>query len=219
RWVEATWIPEFDGDAREVVGFHAMLRDITVQKLEEQRLLRLSQVDSLTGLANRVGFEQHLSDAMAVSRNTRQALALMYIDIDHFKRINDTHGHAAGDALLLAFAQRLKGSLRKTDLVARVGGDEFVAVLERMHDPRIAARLADNAQQAIRRPFVLTDIGIALSITASIGIAFFDGGETAAGQLVADADAMLYDAKKRGRDKVCLATWPDRADVAAAAVH
>ncbi|MBK9609073.1 MAG: PAS domain-containing protein [Betaproteobacteria bacterium] len=219
RWVEATWIPELDGDDGEVVGFHAMLRDITVQKLEEQRLLRLSQVDSLTGLANRVGFEQHLSDAMAESRSTRQALAVMYLDIDHFKRINDTHGHAAGDALLLAFAQRLKGSLRKTDLVARPGGDEFVAVLERMHDPRVAARLADKALQAIRRPFVLTEIGIVLSVTASIGIAFFDGGEVAAGQLVADADAMLYVAKKRGRDRVCVSTWPERADISAAAVH
>ena len=219
RWVEAAWIPELGEDDEGVVGFHAMLRDITVQKQEEQRLLRLSQVDSLTGLANRVGFEQHLSDAMAESRKTRQPLAVMYLDIDHFKRINDTHGHAAGDALLLALAQRLKGSLRKTDLVARLGGDEFVAVMERMHDPRVAARLAHEALQAIRRPFVLADVGIALSVTASIGIAFFDCGEMPAGQLVANADAMLYDAKKRGRDTACLSPWPEGSATPAAAVH
>ena len=211
RWVEATWVPEIDEDSNAVVGFHALLRDITAQKLEEQRLLRLSQLDSLTGLANRVGLEQRLSDAMAESRNSGEALAVMYLDIDHFKEINDTHGHAAGDALLLAFAQRLRSSLRKTDTVARLGGDEFVVVMERILDPKIAARLAAQALKEIRRPFGFADRGASLSITASIGIAFFDGGPTVAAQLVAEADAMLYAAKKRGRNNVCAASWPRQA--------
>jgi diguanylate cyclase (GGDEF)-like protein len=219
RWVEANWIPEFDEETGKVVGFHAMLQDITAKKLEEQRLLRLSQVDSLTGLANRVGFEQRLSDAMAECRNSGQALAVMYLDIDHFKQINDTHGHAAGDALLLAFAERLRSSLRKTDVVARLGGDEFVVVMEGMLDQKFAARLAAKALQAIRRPFAFADNAVLLSVTTSIGIAFFDGGPTMPGQLVAEADAMLYAAKKRGRNNFCIASWPHQVDTIEAMVH
>ena len=219
RWVEATWIPEIDENNNEVVGYHAMLQDITGQKLEEQRLLRLSQIDSLTGLANRVGFEQRLCDAMAESRNTGEALAVMYLDIDHFKEINDTHGHAAGDSLLRAFAQRLKSSLRKTDMVARLGGDEFVVVMEHMLEPKSATRLAAQALKDIRRRFAFADLSASLSVTASIGIAFFDGGATSAEQLVAEADAMLYAAKKRGRNNFCIASWPHQALAFEATVH
>ena len=219
RWVEATWIPEIDEDNKQVVGFHATLRDVTVQKLEQQRLLRLSQIDSLTGLANRVGFEQRLCDAMAASRSTGESLAVMYLDIDHFKRINDTHGHAAGDTLLLALAQRLRSSLRKTDTAARLGGDEFVVVMEGGLDPKTAAKLAAQALQAIRQPFIFADHGLSLAVTASIGVAFFDGGTATAGQLVAEADAMLYAAKKRGRNNYCIASLPLQAHAMEAAVH
>jgi diguanylate cyclase (GGDEF)-like protein/PAS domain S-box-containing protein len=219
RWIEATYIPEIDDSNNEVVGVHAMLLDITAQKIEAQRLLRLSQVDGLTGLANRVGFEQRLSDAMAQTRTTGQALAVMYFDIDHFKQINDTHGHAAGDALLLAFAQRLRSSLRKTDTVARLGGDEFVVVMERVLDPKIAARLAAQALEEILRPFALDNHSAPLTITTSIGIAFFDGGATTAEQLVAEADAMLYAAKRKGRNNVCIAPWPHQARTSEAQLH
>ena len=219
RWVEASYVPEIDGESQEVVGFHAMLRDVTAQKVEKQRLLRLSQIDGLTGLANRVGFEQHLRDAMTEARQSGQALAVMYLDIDHFKQINDTHGHAVGDAVLLAFAQRVKGTLRKTDMVARLGGDEFVVVMEHMLDQKTATRLAAKTLQAIRQPMAFADDGEAIAVTASIGIAFFDGGAIAAGQLVAEADAMLYDAKRSGRNGIRVAAWPHEVHEAEATVH
>ncbi len=219
RWIEATYIPEIDESNNEVVGVQAMLLDITGQKIEKQRLLRLSQVDSLTGLANRVGFEQRLSDAMAETRITRQALAVMYFDLDHFKQINDTHGHAVGDALLLAFAQRLRRTLRNTDIVARLGGDEFVVVMERMPDPEVADRLATQALEEILRPFALDGHSAPLMITTSIGIAFFDGGATTADQLVAEADAMLYAAKRKGRNNVCIAPWPHQARTSESRLH
>ncbi len=219
RWIEATYIPQSSESNGEVVGFHAMSRDVTTQKLEEIRLLRLSQIDSLTGLSNRVGFEQRLTDAMADSRKTGQALALMYLDIDHFKQINDVHGHATGDALLVAFARRLKGSLRKTDMVARLGGDEFVVVMERILEPKNAARLATQTLGEILRPFALPGHSKALEITASIGIAFFDGGPGTVSQLVADADALLYAAKRGGRNTYRIAAWPAGNLVGQARMH
>ena len=120
-----------------------------------------------------------------------------------------------------AVAQRLRSSLRKADMVARLGGDEFVAVMERMPNPKIAARLAEKALQEIRRPFAFADLDAPLAVTASIGIAFFEDGEISAGQLVAEADAMLYAAKKRGRNNFCIAAWPHKAGPGAvgATVH
>ena len=156
---------------------------------------------------------------MARCLRHERALSLVIFDIDHFKQINDTHGHAAGDALLLAFAQRLRSSLRKTDMVARLGGDEFVVVMERLLDPKTAATLAAKALQAIRQPIALPNNGLSLSVTASIGIAFFDGGAIAAGQLVAEADAMLYDAKRCGRDNFRIAAWPDQVHAVERTVH
>jgi diguanylate cyclase (GGDEF)-like protein len=104
-------------------------------------------------------------------------------------------------------------------MVARLGGDEFVVVMERMLEPKIAARLAAKALKEIRRPFAFADRSAPLCVTASIGIAFFDGGAATAGQLIAEADAMLYTAKKRGRDNVCIASWPHRAPAIEATVH
>jgi diguanylate cyclase (GGDEF)-like protein/PAS domain S-box-containing protein len=198
RYVEVTYIPEFDESNDAVVGFHAMLQDVSAQRQESQRLLSLAQIDSLTGLANRAGLEQRLAETVADCGLTGKRLAVMYLDIDHFKQINDTLGHAAGDAMLLAFAARLRGSLRKGDTVARLGGDEFVVVMADTPDRAIARRQADKVLNEIRRPFALGESGT-LNVTASIGVAFYEGGETAT-QLVARADAMLYKAKADGRD-------------------
>jgi diguanylate cyclase (GGDEF)-like protein/PAS domain S-box-containing protein len=219
RWVEATYIPQAGESNDVIVGIHAMLRDITDQKLEEQRLLRLSQIDSLTGISNRVGFEQRLSDAMSESRVSGQALAVMYLDIDHFKAVNDEHGHATGDALLIAFAQRLKDNLRASDMVARLGGDEFVIVMERILERKNAARLATQILKSILVPFALRGQNEILSVTASIGIAFFDGESTTGNQLVAQADALLYSAKKSGRNTFRIDSWPEGTNVGEARIH
>ncbi len=203
RFLEATYIPEVDDTTGAVVGFHAMLQDVSARKHESMRLLKLAQIDSLTGLANRVGFEQRLAEAIADCGRKANGLAVMYIDIDYFKRINDTLGHAAGDAMLLAFAARLRGSLREADTVARLGGDEFVVVMAGTHDRSVAGRVAEKILGEIRRPFALGEAGT-LTVTASIGVAYYEGSETAA-QLVARADAMLYEAKAGGRNTFRLA--------------
>jgi len=203
RFLEATYIPEIDDSTGAVVGFHAMVQDVSAQRNESQRLLNLAQIDNLTGLANRVGFEQRLAEAMADCTRTGNGLAVMYIDIDHFKSINDTLGHAAGDAILLAFAARLRGSLRESDTVARLGGDEFVVVAAGPRDMPIATKLAEKVLRAIRRPFGLGG-GKTRTVTVSIGLACYEGRGTAA-ELVARADAMLYKAKAGGRNTFRLA--------------
>ena len=209
QWIESTYIPEFNEEGDEVVGFHAIMQDVTAKKVEEQRLLRLSQIDPLTSLANRVGFEQRLIDAMESARTTGEPLALMYVDIDRFKQINDNHGHAAGDALLVEFADRLRSLMRKSDVVARVGGDEFVIVNERVLDPGVAAKLAAKILDATQRPFVVdAEKRLELRVTASIGIAFYCDSGKSPDDVLDEADSMLYAAKKNGRNQYLLAQWP-----------
>ena len=209
QWIESTYIPEFNEQGDEVVGFHAMMQDVTAKKVEELRLVRLSQIDALTGLANRVGFEQRLTDAMSAAKATGEPLALMYVDVDRFKQINDTYGHAVGDSLLVEFADRLKSLMRKSDVVARIGGDEFVIVNERVLDPAVASKLAAKILDATRRPFVI-DAGkrIELRVTASIGIAFYCDSAKSPVDVLDDADSMLYAAKNGGRNQYLMAQWP-----------
>ena len=208
RWIEATYVPEHGEHSGEVVGFHAMLHDITSKKLEVERLLRLTQIDGLTGLANRVGFEQRLIDAMSSTKATGEPLALMYVDVDRFKQINDTYGHAVGDALLVEFAERLRSLMRKSDIVARLGGDEFIVVTERVVDPVVATRLASKILDAMQRPFVVDARGTTLRVTTSIGIAFYDGSDGTPEDVIDEADSMLYAAKNGGRNQYLRAPWP-----------
>ena len=171
--------------------------------------MRLSQIDALTGLANRVGFEQRLIDAMESARTTGEPLALMYVDIDRFKHINDTYGHAAGDALLVEFANRLKSLMRKSDVVARLGGDEFVIVNERVLDPAVATTLAAKILAATQRPFVVdSEKRTSLRVTASIGIAFYCDSGQSPEDVLNEADSMLYAAKNGGRNQYLMAQWP-----------
>ena len=151
RCLEVIYIPQIGEDHPQVVGFHVMRQDITVQKREKQRLLQLAQVDALTGLANRAGFLQKLTDAMHASRKQGRLMAVMYMDIDRFKPVNDTHGHGIGDALLRAFAQRLTQTMRATDTIARLGGDEFTIIMESISRPEDAAVLAAKIVDAMRR--------------------------------------------------------------------
>lgn len=119
---EANYVPQFAANGETVVGFHAVISDITRQKLEERRLVNLARIDALTGVLNRAGFELRLAEAMGRSRSAGALMAVMYLDIDRFKPINDRFGHHTGDALLRAFAGRLSQTLRSSDAVARLGG-------------------------------------------------------------------------------------------------
>jgi diguanylate cyclase (GGDEF)-like protein/PAS domain S-box-containing protein len=198
RTLEVTYIPQAGDDGVSIVGYHVMRQDITSQKREKKRLLKLSQMDTLTGLANRAGFAQKLGAAMRESAEEGQLMAVMYMDIDHFKPVNDTHGHNTGDALLKAFSARLTHTLRVTDTIARLGGDEFTIIMERIARPEDAAVIAAKIVAAMQAPFELD--GITVSVSASIGLAYYSGGPLDADALLKQADIQLYQAKQAGRN-------------------
>lgn len=195
---EVTYIPQLGDDNVSVVGFHVMRQDITQEQREKKRLLKLAQVDALTSLTNRAGFIEKLSEAMQSSAGNGHLMALMYMDIDHFKPVNDTYGHDVGDQLLKAFSARLAHTLRATDTVARLGGDEFTIIMEQVARPEIAAAVAAKIVAAMRAPFELDEVTV--SISTSIGLAFYRDGALAPDQLLKRADLLLYEAKAAGRD-------------------
>lgn len=198
RVLQTAYIP----DRRSVdltVGVYTLTSDVTALRTAEQRMAELALTDTLTGLANRRSFEQRLPDALARALRARTATALMFLDVDHFKRINDTFGHAAGDAVLVGFGQRLAACIRQTDLVARLAGDEFVVVLEGLHDVAECHVIANKVNEAARAPAPFG--GETLSVTTSIGLAYLAANlRCSAEALLADADEALYRTKQRGRD-------------------
>jgi len=200
---EAHYIPQFAVNGKTVLGFHAVITDVTRQKLEEKRLVNLARVDPLTGLVNRAGFELRLAEAMGRSHSGGALMALMYLDIDRFKQINDGFGHNTGDALLRAFAGRLLQTLRSSDTVTRLGGDEFTVIMESLPKPETAALVAAKIVQAVSAPFTIDQQTI--KVTTSIGVAFYQGGSVSAETLTKQADEMLYRAKGAGRNNVQVA--------------
>ncbi len=198
RVLDVTYIPQTGDDGVTVIGFHVMRQDVTLQKHEKRRLLKLAQVDPLTGLANRAGFMLKLSASMAQSVEEERLMALMYMDIDHFKPVNDTYGHHVGDALLKAFSARLTHTLRASDTIARLGGDEFTIIMDKLTRPEDASALAAKIVKAMQQPFELD--GVAVSVSASIGLAYFKDGEIDPDALIREADRLLYQAKQAGRN-------------------
>jgi diguanylate cyclase (GGDEF)-like protein len=198
RTFEVVYIPQLYEDGGGVMGFHVMRQDITAQKREKQRLLRLSQIDALTGLTNRAGFLQKLHDTMMAHRDNGDLMAVMYMDIDRFKPVNDTFGHSVGDSLLKAFSARLTHTMRASDTIARLGGDEFTIIMERIHRIDDAAALAAKIVTAMQTEFDLD--GTVVSISASIGLAYFSGEDVSPAELLNRADVLLYEAKQAGRN-------------------
>jgi diguanylate cyclase (GGDEF)-like protein/PAS domain S-box-containing protein len=190
-------------------------RDITA-RVATERALQASRaelemqarVDSLTGLANRRQFDERLELAIARSRRQGSAVALMYMDIDHFKEVNDSFGHAVGDEVLRIFGQRLRMCVRAGDLVARVGGDEFVVLVEDLPSQAPAEVIARKLLVAMGEPIALE--GTTLHVTTSVGIGFATR-PTFAAALIGTADAALYTAKKAGRNTWHLAIEEDAA--------
>ncbi|WP_158549323.1 sensor domain-containing diguanylate cyclase [Lysobacter silvisoli] len=168
-----------------------------------QELEQLARIDTLTGVANRRQFEERLSDALKRLQRHELQVAVMYLDVDHFKHINDTHGHAAGDDVLRVFARRLLNNVRASDFVARLGGDEFVVLVEDAALPEAAEAIARKLIQVMRAP-IATD-GRQLSVTTSVGIGC-SGRPTDAKALISAADAALYEAKRAGRNTYRLKT-------------
>jgi diguanylate cyclase (GGDEF)-like protein/PAS domain S-box-containing protein len=201
RITQVIYVPDVRADGL-THGIFSLALDITALKLVEHQLIELARLDTLTGLPNRLAFNEYLPDSVLRGRLTGNAMALMFLDIDHFKTINDTFGHGVGDAVLVEYARRLLGSVRGTDKVARLAGDEFVLVLENLSSPHAAATVAEKIVERIgTSPFVVE--GQTIAVTTSIGIAFHRAADSSATaeELLARADAALYNAKAAGRDR------------------
>jgi GGDEF domain-containing protein len=191
----------------------AIIRDVTEQRMHEEHLSRLANFDSLTGLPNRAMFHTLLNKAITEAQATGQGFALMFLDLDRFKAINDSLGHEAGDRLLQQVARRLSGQLRQDDAlvrfgigdedgtVFRLGGDEFTVLLRKVSQRDAAEAVARRILSSLAAPI---DVGKdQIQVSSSIGISMFpaDGGD--ADQLVTQADAAMYRAKSQGRNTFC----------------
>ncbi|MBU2285348.1 MAG: diguanylate cyclase, partial [Gammaproteobacteria bacterium] len=210
-YYQSNYIPQRSVDGESVIGFHAVTIDITEQKREEQRLVQMASQDPLTGLGNRIAFERRLADAMAHCQQHRAIMALMYIDLDRFKQVNDRFGHPCGDALLKAVAERLSGATRSTDFVSRLGGDEFTVILQMLRESEDATHVAEKIIAAMKEPFRLGKL--TLDISASVGVACYGGAPATPDQLTRRADEMLYQAKAAGRDNYQVALVSDGLEI------
>jgi diguanylate cyclase (GGDEF)-like protein/PAS domain S-box-containing protein len=186
------------GPRGEIIHFVTVQEDITARKESERRIEHLAHHDALTGLANRVVFQDSLARALEQARRGGRMLALLLLDLDRFKLVNDSLGHAAGDLLLQGVADRLRSHVRGADLVARLGGDEFAIVQADPEGTEGAATLARRILDALDRPIVLN--GREIHTTASIGITVFPGDFADGEQFVKNADLAMYRAKALGRN-------------------
>src|SRR5258707_14902872 len=197
-WFETTSRTILDvvsGQIREVVG---VSRDITQRKTVEEHIEYQAYHDALTGLPNRRLFRDRLTVALAHARRLKHPLAVMFLDIDRFKVVNDTLGHSTGDELLKAIAARLQVSLREEDSIARMGGDEFTVLLADLKTPDDAAKIAQKVLDMVALPLQID--GTELFVTTSIGIALFPSDGDTAETLLANADHAMYRAKDAGRN-------------------
>ena len=198
RWVETAVraVPDEDGRPREII---AVTRDVSERKEAETRLGHQALHDALTGLPNRALFRDRLEQALRRGRRREGAVAVLFVDLDRFKLINDSFGHAAGDRLLCDVTARLRGALRPADTLARFGGDELTVLCEDIDGETGARAVAGRIAALFEEPFAVED-GEAF-LQASIGIAFAAGNATPE-DLLRDADAAMYRAKERGRSRV-----------------
>ena len=171
------------------------------RKQASARLRYMAQYDILTGLPNRILFDDRLQVALARAARAREKLALLYIDLDDFKPVNDSFGHAVGDLLLQEVASRIQGCVRDSDTVSRIGGDEFLVLLNAIHAQENAVAVAENIRAALRQVFELA--GRRLQIASSIGIAIYPQHGIEQKQLTRNADSAMYTAKNRGGNQ-CL---------------
>jgi diguanylate cyclase (GGDEF)-like protein/PAS domain S-box-containing protein len=202
RWYELSVVRK-PTEAGEEERFIAIARDVTERKQNQEAIAHLAFHDSLTGLPNRRLLAERLQTARTFSQRQQQYCALMFLDLDRFKQLNDTHGHEIGDQMLQEVARRLEQNVRAVDTIARLGGDEFVVLLQALSSSQSDARLhattvAHKVLAALAEPYMIS--GHAHASTPSIGITLFCGDEQTAPELLRQADAAMYQAKAMGRN-------------------
>jgi len=190
-------LPHF-GDQGKVAGFFSVITDITEYKLTEARIQQVAHHDSLTGLPNRLLFNDRLDQAISLAKRDSRQFALLYLDLDKFKPVNDTLGHTAGDQLLKGVAARLRHLLRESDTLSRVGGDEFIVILPDIAGREVAETVVRKVVSALAAPFLLGDPKHSIEIGASIGISVYPADGNSADALVKAADNAMYTAKQSG---------------------
>jgi diguanylate cyclase (GGDEF)-like protein/PAS domain S-box-containing protein len=198
RWVENRYSSVRDGQGR-LVEIEGMLIDITERKAADEKIALMARTDSLTGLVNRGTFIERLRQIFAATRRGSDPFAILYIDLDHFKPVNDTLGHQAGDALLREVGDRLRNCCRESDVVARLGGDEFAILQMNMREPANAGTLSATVQKELARPFVID--GTDAHVTASIGVCPYTPESVGPDEMLAQADLALYRSKDEGRNR------------------
>lgn len=194
-WVRTSKVPLRD-DKNQIIGLLGIYEDITEKKRAEERIQYLANFDALTGLPSRARLDDHLEYALSIAKRRNGQLALMFLDLDHFKDINDAIGHSVGDAVLIELARRLRAGVREEDTVARLGGDEFILLLPGT-DASGAARVAQKLLDSIAEPFRIEQY--VLNLTASIGIAIRPNDGVDLEALSKSADTAMYRAKREGR--------------------
>jgi len=195
HWFEVGVTNRLDDPA--VLGLVCNMRDVSERRAAQEQLTFQAYHDALTRLPNRWQFLERLEQALVEAAANDRHVAVLFLDVDRFKLVNDTLGHDAGDRLLMAVAERLRSCIRPTDLVARFGGDEFSLLVRNLRDPDVAIRVAEQVIEAMREPVRVDDHQLFVSV--SIGIAISVGGEERASDLLRQSDLAMYVAKDEGR--------------------
>lgn len=195
-WIEVKLVPR-PAEQGPIPGFYSMATDITAHKQAEERIQYVAHHDSLTALPNRLLFNDRLGQAISLAKRDSHQFALLYLDLDRFKLVNDSHGHGAGDELLKSAADRIRQQVRESDTVARIGGDEFAVILRDITSRETVAGVAEKIINALTTSFHLTSRNQHVDIGVSIGIGIYpvDGQDIDA--LITQADTAMYNAKIR----------------------
>ncbi|WP_333803157.1 diguanylate cyclase domain-containing protein [Sulfurospirillum sp.] len=212
-WGEIVSKPERD-DNGEIIGYHGITREITERKIMQDKVQELAYYDALTKLPNRLLLSERLNYVIAEMKRSKKHAALLFLDLDNFKSLNDFHGHSIGDVLLCQVADRIKQCIREIDTVARFGGDEFVVILNALHEDKSKAlteahTIAEKIRLSLSALYVLNishntneEQLVEHSCTASIGVLVFDSAEGSQDDLLKRADAAMYRAKESGRNSI-----------------
>ncbi len=198
EWLSIKVIFNEDGSKRMHL---AIFSDVTEKKQADEIIWKQANYDLLTDLPNRRLFSDRLEHEIKIAHRTNRSLALLFIDLDYFKQINDTLGHEIGDMLLIKATERINESLRESDTVARMGGDEFTAILPQIDSPEDAYRIGRAIIEKFTQPFDLN--GNSVTISASIGLALYPNDAVDGKELLQNADKAMYRAKKQGRNRFC----------------